>query len=97
MRTKNTAPENNADMHPALLECTSLYRVFLGEGITVKGKNGTPVETERVDGGVAGTGQVDIEVTAPSQILVREGLAPDGKKALYLVRVPKENQIFEPK
>ncbi len=74
-----------------------MYRVFLSKDVFVQAQNA--VALKPVKDGVDGAGEMSIFVNDTDQIVVREGFVPGSTtdKALFLIRVPLEFQIFKPK
>ena len=80
----------------ALLDCTSLYRVYVSSKLIVNAKSGG-VTLKDIVNGQPGAGELTIEASDKEQILLHVGPSPNGKdKAIYLIRVPKESQIMNP-
>jgi hypothetical protein len=77
-------------------ESTRMYRVYVSADITVTGKDGDRLKMKLPVKGLPKTGQIEMKVTPPDLIVAREGFDPEGNRAIFLVRVPKENQIFKP-
>jgi hypothetical protein len=80
----------------ALLESTNMYRVYVSPGLAAKGLNGDPLSMSTPASGEQGAQQAEIVAAGTDLITAVVGLDPEGNKAIFLVRVPADCQIFKP-
>jgi hypothetical protein len=79
-----------------LLSSTDMYRVYLSENLTLNGEGGY-VNLRGVDGGLPGARQAEVRSTNSTDMIIAHiGTDRSGHNAIFLVRVPRESQIFNP-